>query len=219
MKPVDGSDEGMTQMQLRTRARALRMMVALLALSLTLSACNPGRLLEFLEGPGLDPPAAGTDDDADAPAPPEDDEPAPPEDEPAPPEEDEPAPPEEEEPADEAPAAELSDIEQEIFETLNATRADAGLGELALTEDIVVGGREYACEMAETGVFEHADLAEAGVNGENIAAGQRSAAEVHDGWMNSPGHRDNRMNSQWAEYGVGVCEADDGRLYYVERFR
>ena len=189
----------------------------LLSLSIMLSACNLGQLLEFFDGPGLAPPPAENDDGAADPVP-VDDEPAPPEeDEPAPPE-DEPAPPEEEEPADDAPAAGLSNIEQEIFDTLNATRADAGLDELALSQDIASGARDYSCEMAETGVFEHADLAEAGVSGENIAMGQRSAAEVHEGWMNSAGHRDNRMNERWTEYGVGVCEDGDGRLWFTERF-
>jgi uncharacterized protein YkwD len=186
------------------------MIVLLLSLSIMLSACGLDQLLELFEGPGLAQPPAGTDDGAAEPVPVDDD--------PAPPEEDEPAPPEEDEPADDAPAAGLSDIEQEIFDTLNATRADAGLDELALSEDIAAGARDYSCEMAETGVFEHADLAEAGVSGENIAAGQRSAAEVHQGWMDSPGHRANRMNARWTEYGVGVCEADDGRLYFTERF-
>ena len=37
--------------------------------------------------------------------------------------------------------------------------------------------------------------------------------------MNSSGHRDNRMSSRWAEYGVGVCENSNGRLYFTERFR
>lgn len=201
-------------MQRGMRARALRMMVLMLSLSIMLSACSLNELLELFNGPDLAPPAAGNEDAEPVPV---DDEPAPEEDEPAPPEEDEPAP-EEEEPADDAPAAGLSDIEQEIFDTLNATRADAGLDELALSEDIAAGARDYSCTMAETGVFEHADLAEAGVNGENIALGYRSAAEVHEGWMNSPGHRDNRMNAQWSEYGVGVCEDDDGRLYFTERF-
>jgi uncharacterized protein YkwD len=204
-------------MQRGMRARALRMILLLLSLSIMLSACNLGQLLEFFEGPGLAPPPADTDDDAAEPVP-ADDEPAPPEDEEPVPPEDEAAPPEEEEPADDAPAAGLSDIEQEIFDTLNATRADAGLDELALSQDIATGARDYSCEMAETGVFEHADLAEAGVNGENIAFGQRSAAEVHQGWMDSPGHRDNRMNERWTQYGVGVCENDDGRLYFTERF-
>src|SRR5690606_27214564 len=106
--------------------------------------------------------------------------------------------------------AELSAIEAEIFETLNATRREAGLDALELSADISAGARDYSCTMAETGDFMHADLAQAGVNGENIAAGQRSAAEVHEGWMNSPGHRDNRMSPRWTEYGVGVCEDGNG---------
>jgi uncharacterized protein YkwD len=183
------------------------MIAVLFALSLMLSACEPNDLLEFLEGPDAAPPAA----DADEPEPAEDPEP-----EPA----DEPDPADEPQPDDGAAGtAELSAIEQEIFETLNATRQDAGLDTLALTADIVTGARDYACTMADTGVFEHADLREAMVNGENIAAGQRSAAEVHQGWMESPGHRQNRMSDRWTEYGVGVCEDDDGRLFYVERFR
>lgn len=232
-------------MQRRMRARAIRMMVAVLALSLSLTACDPqslvGTFFEFFSGSGLQAPAAeapeaddasGGDDAAgddaagdeaadryhhrkgdgadeadagdadDAPAPEADEAPAP-------------------EAADDAGDASsgLSAIEQEIFDTLNATRTDAGLGELELSAEIAAGARDYSCTMAETGVFEHADIAAAGVNGENIAAGQRSAAQVHQGWMDSPGHRDNRMNSRWTEYGVGVCEDDGGRLYYTERFR
>jgi hypothetical protein len=227
------------------------MMVAVLALSLSLTACDPQSLVstffEFFSGSGPQAPAAeapeaddasGGDDDAagddaagddaagdeaadryhhrkgdgadeadagdadDAPAPEADEAPAP-------------------EAADDAGDASsgLSAIEQEIFDTLNATRTDAGLRELELSAEIAAGARDYSCTMAETGVFEHADIAAAGVNGENIATGQRSAAQVHQGWMNSPGHRDNRMNSRWTEYGVGVCEDDGGRLYYTERFR
>jgi hypothetical protein len=210
------------------------MVVAVFALSLSLTACDPqsliGTFFEFFSGAGLEAPAAeapeadadegsgdeaagdeaagddaaetarrghhGKDDGAD------------------------------EAPADEAPAEDagaaasgLSAVEQEIFDTLNATRADAGLSELTLSADISAGARDYSCTMAETGVFEHADIAAAGVNGENIATGQQSAAQVHQGWMESPGHRDNRMSDRWTEYGVGVCEDDSGRPYYTERFR
>jgi uncharacterized protein YkwD len=179
------------------------LIVALFALSLTLSACETGDLLEFLNG-DLTPPEA-VPDPADEP----------PADDPA----DQPVPDPAGDPVDEPATGDLSPIEQDIFDTLNATREDAGLDALALSADIAAGARDYACTMAETGVFEHADLREAGVNGENIAAGQRSAAEVHEDWMNSPGHNENRMNPRWTEYGVGVCEDGGGRLYYVERFR
>jgi uncharacterized protein YkwD len=113
----------------------------------------------------------------------------------------------------------LSAIEQDIFDRLNATRREAGLDALTLSAEISRGARSWSCDMAASGNFRHADLRAAGVYGENIAWGQRSAAEVHQGWMNSPGHRDNRMSSRWTEYGVGVCNDSSGRLYYTERFR
>lgn len=248
-------------MRRRMRARSIRTMVAVLALSLSLSACDPQSLmttvLDFLSGTGAEAPAAGAVPEADEAADDAAADEAAGEDEAAGDEAaedagakrnhhrkddgaaDEAA---DEDAADDDAAGDddaaddgaagdddaaddgaadtgLSAVEQEIFETLNATRAEAGLDELALVADIAAGSRDYACTMAETGVFEHADIAAAGVNGENIAAGQRSAAEVHQAWMDSPGHRDNRMNAAWTEYGIGVCEDADGRPYYVERFR
>jgi uncharacterized protein YkwD len=41
------------------------------------------------------------------------------------------------------------------------------------------------------------------VDAENIAAGQRSAAEVVVGWMDRPGHRHNILNAQLHQIGVG----------------
>lgn len=251
-------------MQRRMRTRSIRMMVAVLALSLSLTACDPQSLVstffEFFSGSGLQAPAAGapeaTDaDDAAAADDAADSEDAAGADDAADDAAGDDAGDEsaadgyhrkkdagaDEAPADadadapgaaaraEAPAAPaedagdaangLSAVEQEIFDTLNATRADAGLSALTLSADIAAGARDYSCTMAETGVFEHADIRAAGVNGENIAAGQQSAAQVHQGWMESPGHRDNRMSDRWTEYGVGVCEDDGGRPYYTERFR
>jgi uncharacterized protein YkwD len=116
-------------------------------------------------------------------------------------------------------SANVSAIEKEIFETLNATRRQAGLKALSLSGDISDGARDWSCDMARSGDFRHADLRAAGVNGENIAWGYRSAADVHEGWMNSDGHRRNRMSANWTEYGIGVCEDGGGRRYYTERFR
>lgn len=39
--------------------------------------------------------------------------------------------------------------------------------------------------------------------GENIAKGQKNAADVMDGWMNSAGHRDNILNPRYTHIGVG----------------
>ena len=54
--------------------------------------------------------------------------------------------------------------------------------------------------------------------GENIAMGQRSAAEVVRGWMESPGHRENILNSEFGRLGVGVAMDSSGRLYWAQSF-
>jgi hypothetical protein len=71
-------------------------------------------------------------------------------------------------------------------------------------------GRECFTVLAEYGIrsFEAA--------GENIAAGQKSAAEVMAGWMNSPGHRANILGN-YTHIGVGVVESN-GRLYWSQEF-
>jgi uncharacterized protein YkwD len=39
--------------------------------------------------------------------------------------------------------------------------------------------------------------------GENVAVGQRTPSQVVNSWMNSPGHRQNILNPQYTEIGVG----------------
>jgi len=53
--------------------------------------------------------------------------------------------------------------------------------------------------------------------GENIAWGQTSPAMVVQGWMNSPGHRANMLNTNFNNLGVGVVESGS-RLYWVQLF-
>lgn len=118
-----------------------------------------------------------------------------------------------------APSAAATGIEREIHDLLNAARRQAGVATLTRRGGMSDGAREWSCDMARTGDFRHANLRAVGVDGENIAWGQRSAAEVHQDWMNSPGHRENRMNERWTEYGVGVCESSSGQQHYTERFR
>ena len=54
-------------------------------------------------------------------------------------------------------------------------------------------------------------------SGENIAYGQRTAAEVMDGWMNSSGHRANILNGNYTNIGVGFYESN-GVKYWVQLF-
>jgi len=54
--------------------------------------------------------------------------------------------------------------------------------------------------------------------GENIAKGQRTPAEVMNGWMNSSGHRANILNSNFTEIGVGYVTDENGTGYWVQHF-
>lgn len=51
--------------------------------------------------------------------------------------------------------------------------------------------------------------------GENVAVGQRSAAEVVRAWMGSAGHRANILNGTFTTIGVGVATGSDGRRYWT----
>jgi len=54
--------------------------------------------------------------------------------------------------------------------------------------------------------------------GENVAMGQRSAAEVVSAWMKSPGHRANILNPRYTELGIGYALDAAGRPYYAQLF-
>lgn len=54
--------------------------------------------------------------------------------------------------------------------------------------------------------------------GENCAEGQRTPQTVVESWMNSPGHKSNILNTDFAYIGVGVAMNNNGRLYWVQLF-
>ena len=72
-------------------------------------------------------------------------------------------------------------------------------------------GREWHTVLAENGISYNA-------SGENIAAGQRTPSEVVDGWMNSPGHRANIMNSNFNKIGVGYVTGGSYGHNWVQLF-
>lgn len=198
-----------------TKARSIRMLGALFGLSLMLSACDVSQLLTMLDesGPVQADAKPAAVEKAEEPASPATakkavKEPAAPAKPAAKKADKKPAAKKAKAPA--AATGSVSKVEAEIFELLNATREQQGHKPLALDKGIAAGSRDYSCTMARTGQFKHADIGAAGVFGENIAAGYRSAASVHDGWMKSEGHRRNRMNDRFSTYGIGVCNSADG---------
>jgi uncharacterized protein YkwD len=54
--------------------------------------------------------------------------------------------------------------------------------------------------------------------GENVAYGFGDAAAVMSGWMNSEGHRQNILNPNYKEIGIGYAQGADGRPYWTQDF-
>jgi uncharacterized protein YkwD len=89
----------------------------------------------------------------------------------------------------------------------------------------------HAADMAEHNYFEHQDLTgrspaqrvravgyQEKLVGENIAYGPKSAEEVVQGWLDSPGHCENIMDPRFAEMGIAYAagRASKRGLYWVQ---
>ncbi|WP_405055830.1 CAP domain-containing protein [Kribbella sp. NBC_01505] len=113
--------------------------------------------------------------------------------------------------------------EREVFELTNKARQDNGCGPLRLDSSLVEAAGKHASDMVRRHYMAHTNpddqdpgdrMRAAGYNGsswgENIAAGQATAQQVVDGWMNSDkGHRENILNCKFNLLGVGY---DPGRV-------
>ena len=106
-----------------------------------------------------------------------------------------------------------------ILKLVNQERAKAGVPALELSTKLNDIANTKAKDMADRNYFSHQSptygspfdmLKHFGVSfsyaGENIAAGQKSAQEVMQGWMNSSGHKANIMNRNYTQLGVGYYE-------------
>lgn len=121
-----------------------------------------------------------------------------------------------------------SSAASEVVRLTNSARSQNGYAALvedgALSEAAAVRAREIARSFSHTrpsGASFSSALSESGVSylraGENIASGQKSASEVVNAWMNSPGHRANILNSNYSRIGSASVNID-GTLYWVQLF-
>jgi uncharacterized protein YkwD len=89
----------------------------------------------------------------------------------------------------------------------------------------------HADDMAKHNYFEHEDLIgrspadrvravgyQEKLVGENIAYGPKSAEEVVQGWLDSPGHCENIMDPRFAEMGIAYAAGQAARrgLFWVQ---
>ena len=114
---------------------------------------------------------------------------------------------------------------------VNAHRANAGLPALVVDSRLTSAAQSHANDMASRRVMTHvgANGNNAGQRiaiygygastwGENVAAGQTTAAEVVDAWMRSSGHRANILGSRWTNIGVAAAKGSNGVTYWTMVF-
>jgi uncharacterized protein YkwD len=129
-------------------------------------------------------------------------------------------------------------LELDLLGKTNAARTDNGLPALQLDETLSLAARHHALEMATLNYFSHQSptpgnatpperIAKAGspyiAVGENIAKMPpmlviNLANETVTGWMNSPGHRANMLETSFTHVGFGLAKDSQGFTYVVQNF-
>ena len=126
-------------------------------------------------------------------------------------------------------------IEQRAFEMTNAARRENGLRPLLWDPELCRMARQHSEQMVRLNFFSHetpdgqrmTDRARAlGIGhfhmlGENIAYNQGfqdPGAFAVAGWMTSPGHRANILNTQFQQSAIGVFVAPDHTVYFTQEF-
>ncbi len=112
--------------------------------------------------------------------------------------------------------------DQRILELVNEERAAAGLDPLAIDSQLDQAANLHNDEMVEADSMSHKLPGEASLGdrvsatgyewsgvAENIAAGYTTPEEVVEGWLNSPDHRANILNSAYTQIGIGYENAPD----------
>lgn len=117
-------------------------------------------------------------------------------------------------------------FQNQVVTIVNQERAKNGLKPLTVNATLTKVAQTKAQDMYQNKYFSHTSptygspfdmMKQFGVSyrsaGENIAMGQKTPQEVMNGWMNSPGHRANILNSSYTQIGVGYVNG-----YWVQEF-
>lgn len=103
---------------------------------------------------------------------------------------------------------------------------------LVVSQQLSAAAAAHARDMARRKFFEHRGSEgsqpkdrvlrtgyQPRLTGENIAYGPESAEEVVAGWLASPGHCSNMMDSRFRDIGVGLANGrKPGQIYWVQEF-
>jgi hypothetical protein len=122
--------------------------------------------------------------------------------------------------------------EKALFDMANQFRAQNGLASLTWDPALARAARQHlAVIFQHPGTLEHEypgepDLVtrghQAGAHfssiAENLAGNDQSAAQIHQSWVNSPGHRANLLGSGLTSVGIAVAPGPNGLLTAVQDF-
>lgn len=116
-------------------------------------------------------------------------------------------------------------LHSEIVDAMNRERASRGLGPLRLNSKLSLAANDRIEDMFAKRYFAHTSpdgidpfewVLHRGYRyrliGENLAVGYRGTAVV-DGWMRSPGHRENILQRGFDEVGIAIADGSPRRGY------
>lgn len=127
-----------------------------------------------------------------------------------------------------ASAAPASGAAAAVLALVNQERAAAGCPVLTLNAKLTQAAQGHSADMASHGTMSHtgSDGSDPGLRitragytwssyGENVAYGYSTPEKVMEGWMNSPGHRQNILNCSFKEIGIGLAQPNH---YWTQAF-
>lgn len=124
--------------------------------------------------------------------------------------------------------ANISDLESEILQLINQHRASLSLIPLAFHPTIQESSFQHSSNIAKgvvpfghEGFSDRANVLVQDLKGsaasENVAMGQKTAQEVVQGWLNSPGHRNN-IEGDFNLTGISVVKNQQGENIFTQLF-
>lgn len=122
----------------------------------------------------------------------------------------------------------VTSYENKVIELVNNIRTQYGLSPLKANWELSRVARYKSQDMADKKYFSHTSPTYGSpfnmmknfnisyrTAGENIAMGYTTPEAVVNGWMNSPGHRANILNSSFTQIGVGYVASGN---YWTQMF-
>ncbi|WP_158640494.1 CAP domain-containing protein [Anseongella ginsenosidimutans] len=129
----------------------------------------------------------------------------------------------------ETPPPSLNEMEQQVVQLVNKYRRSKGLSPLRTDPAMQQEAERHSLNMARGRIplshngFEgrirnvREKTGVKGRSGENVAEGYKTAREVVDAWIRSPGHRKHMLGA-FDLTGVGIVRSRNGNLYFTQLF-